>query len=261
MLVAERHQKIIEIVNDRKSVRVTELSKAFSVTDETIRRDLEKLERDKKLARSHGGAVSIESQQDTPEMTYEEREIMHVEEKKEIAKKAVKHIVEEDKIILDASTTAWYVAKNLPNMNLTVLTNSVKVTLELSKKNKITVISTGGTLLNRSLSYVGPLAENAFDFYHVNKAFLSCKGIHPVRGISESNEQQARVKQKMIEITDTTYVLADHHKYEVQGFAHVSALSKIDRVITDSAAPKEMILELEEKGIHVIQNDYDHGLS
>ncbi|WP_163539500.1 DeoR/GlpR family DNA-binding transcription regulator [Gracilibacillus sp. YIM 98692] len=252
MLVAERHQRIIEVVNEKKSIRVSELAKLFSVTDETIRRDLEKLEKEQKLARSHGGAVSIESTEDTPEISYQEREIMYVKEKKEIAKEAAKHIVESDKIILDASTTAWYVAKNLPNIPITVLTNSVNVVVELSKKHYITVICTGGTLHPRSLSYVGPLTERAIDSYHVNKAFLSCKGLHFNHGISESNEQQARVKQKLMEIADTTYILADHHKFHVQAFAHVGPLHKVERVITDSEVSQQDADTLHERDIEVI---------
>ncbi|SHM68098.1 DeoR/GlpR family DNA-binding transcription regulator [Gracilibacillus kekensis] len=253
MLVAERHQRIVEVVNQKKSIRVSELAQLFSVTDETIRRDLEKLETDKKLARSHGGAVSIESDNHGPERPFQEREVMYMEEKKEIAQEAVKHIVESDKILLDASTTAWYVAKNLPNIPITVLTNAVNVVLELSKKNRITVISTGGTLLTRSLSYVGPLAERSLDLYHVNKAFLSSKGIHFEKGFSESNEQQARVKQKMIDIADTTYILANHHKFHLQAFAYVTTLSNVQRIITDSNVSDQDVSELQEKGLEVIK--------
>ncbi|MFC4402736.1 DeoR/GlpR family DNA-binding transcription regulator [Gracilibacillus xinjiangensis] len=253
MLVAERHQRIVEEVNKRKSVRVSELAALFSVTDETIRRDLEKLEKEKKLARSHGGAVSIKPIADELEISFHEREIIHIEEKKQIAKEAVKHIVESDKILLDASTTAWYVAQNLPNIPITVLTNSVNVVLELSKKQHITVISTGGTLLARSLSYVGPLAERSLDLYHVNKAFLSCKGIHLERGISESNEQQARVKQKMIEIADTTYILADHYKFHTQAFAHVAELGRIERIITDCEVSDQDVEQLKEFGLQIMK--------
>ncbi|WP_130859366.1 DeoR/GlpR family DNA-binding transcription regulator [Gracilibacillus phocaeensis] len=253
MLVAERQQRLLEMVNQRKSVRVTELAKHFSVTDETIRRDLEKLEKEKKLARSHGGAVSITPAHQEPEPPVQEREVMYVEEKKEIAQEAVKHIVVADKILLDASTTAWYVAKNLPNHSITVLTNSLNVELELSRKDKVTVISTGGTLLGRSLSYVGPLTERALDLFHVNKAFLSCKGLHMERGISESNEQQARVKQKMMEIADMTYLLTDHHKFHQQAFAYVAPLENIDRVITDRQAAAIDMEHLQEKGVEVIK--------
>src|SRR5699024_532409 len=109
VLVAERQQKITELINERKSVRVTELSEIFNVTEETIRRDLEKLEQKQKLARSHGGAVRIQSSEGV-ESPYFEREITNVAEKREIAQEAVKKIIEGDKIILDASSTAWYMA-------------------------------------------------------------------------------------------------------------------------------------------------------
>lgn len=251
MLVIERQNKIVDIVNERKSIRVSELSKIFSVTEETIRRDLEKLENENKLARSHGGAVSIQTNGDVPEIPFPEREITNVKEKKEIASEAVKLVNPGDKIILDASTTAWYMAKKLPDIPLTVLTNSVSVISELSTKSRINVIATGGTLLTRSLSFVGPLAEGSLDFYHVNKAFISCKGLHLERGISESNEQQARVKKKMIDIADTTYILVDHTKIGVQAFAHVGDLTIIDHVITDGAVDENIIHQIKEGSLDV----------
>lgn len=157
MLVAERYEKIVELVNERGSIRVSELSRLCGVTEETIRRDLDKLEKEGRLKRSHGGAVSIKDPQ--PETPYSEREITNVEEKRMIAREAVKHIRPKDRIILDASTTAWYMASIIPDIPLTVLTNSIKVSLELSAKQQIEVISTGGILTAKSLSYVGPLAE------------------------------------------------------------------------------------------------------
>ncbi|MGY0691460.1 DeoR/GlpR family DNA-binding transcription regulator [Virgibacillus sp. FSP13] len=252
MLVAERQQKIVELVNERKSVRVTELSQIFTVTEETIRRDLEKLEKERKLSRSHGGAISL-NPSDSLEIPYSEREVMNVNEKKEIALEAAKQIVEGDKVILDASTTAWYMAKSLPNIPLTVLTNSIKVAMELSAKKQITVISTGGTLLSKSLSFVGPLAETSMETYHVNKAFISCKGLHLERGISESNEQQARMKKKMIESADTVYIMIDNSKFGVQAFSHIGGLELIDHIITDSKVDSNIIHQLEDKSLHLIK--------
>ncbi|WP_040984973.1 DeoR/GlpR family DNA-binding transcription regulator [Oceanobacillus jeddahense] len=252
MLVEERQQKIVTLVNERKSIRVTELSTIFSVTEETIRRDLEKLEKEKKLLRSHGGAISITSS-DGLEIPYFEREVTNVNEKKEIADEAANQVVEGDKLILDASSTAWYMAKNLPDIPLTVLTNSIKVAIELSTKKQITVISTGGTLLSKSLSYVGPLAEASLDSYHVTKAFISCKGFHLENGISESNEQQARVKKKMIERADTTYLMVDHSKFGVQAFSPINNLQVIDHIITDSKVSKQMVKQLEDQLLHLIK--------
>ncbi|WP_199620856.1 DeoR/GlpR family DNA-binding transcription regulator [Paenibacillus alkalitolerans] len=249
MLVAERYEKIVRLVNERGSIRVSELSELCQVTEETIRRDLDRLEQAGRLRRSHGGAVSVRDQQ--PEIPYYEREIVHAEEKKRIAEEAVTRIQPRDRILLDASSTAWYMAKIVPDIPLTVLTNSMKVATELSGKEKIEVVSTGGILAARSLSFVGPLAERSLESYHVDKAFLSCKGVHAERGISESNELQARVKQKMIDIADQVILLADSSKFGVQAFTHVADLSEADSIITDRRVSKETLNRLAELAIPV----------
>ncbi|WP_251551471.1 DeoR/GlpR family DNA-binding transcription regulator [Neobacillus muris] len=253
MLVAERQKKIVELVNERLSIRVSELSKIFSVTEETIRRDLEKLEKENLLMRSHGGAVSIEK--DQGEISYLEREITNAEQKGSIARAAVRTIEPGDQIILDASTTAWYVAKELPDMPLTVLTNSIKAAIELSKKEQIKVISTGGTLLSQSLSYVGPLAERSLGMYHVNKVFLSCKGVHLEKGLSDFNELQALLKKQMMEIADERILMVDSSKFGTRAFSQIAPISKVDCVITDSNIDEQTIKLLEEKNIKVIIAD------
>ncbi|MCJ7842313.1 DeoR/GlpR family DNA-binding transcription regulator [Lederbergia sp. NSJ-179] len=251
MLVAERHKKITEIVDEKGSIRVSELSQIFKVTEETIRRDLEKLEAEGKLQRSHGGAVSVK-QEGQIELPYFEREIRNVKEKMAVADVAIKHVANNDRIILDASTTAWYMAKRLPDMPLTVITNSMQVALELSTREKITVISSGGTLLSKSLSFVGQLAIQAIEPYHVNKAFISCQGIHIERGISDSNELQSLVKRKMIEIADEVYLLADYTKFGIQAFSRIAPLEMIHSIITDSKTDQDFIRALQEMNIEVI---------
>lgn len=249
MLVQERYDKIVQLVNERGSIRVTELSELCQVTEETIRRDLDRLEQAGRLRRSHGGAVSVKDQQ--PEIPYFEREITHADEKRRIAEEAVKMIQPKDRILLDASSTAWYMAASMPDIPLTVLTNSIKVAMELSSKEKIEVISTGGILASRSLSYVGPLAERSLDAYHVDKAFFSCKGVHLERGISESNELQARIKHKMVGMADQVILLADSSKFGVQAFTHVADMSDVDIIITDGRVSPELLLQLKEKHIFI----------
>lgn len=249
MLVAERYGVIVQIVNERGSIRVSELSELCQVTEETIRRDLDRLEKEDRLRRSHGGAVSIKEQQS--EVPFFEREIAHVEEKKRIAVEALRLIQPKDRILLDASTTAWYMASMLPDIPLTVLTNSIKVAMELSSKEKIDVISTGGLLAQRSLSFVGPLAERSLEDYHVDKVFLSCKGVHLDRGISESNEMQARVKKKMIGMADKVILLVDSSKFGVQALTKVADTNQVDTLITDYRAPREIVAALAEHLISV----------
>lgn len=249
LLVAERHHKIVELVNEKLSVRVSELSQVFGVTEETIRRDLEKLEKENLLQRSHGGAVSIKKEE--AEIPFLEREIMNATEKRRIALEAVRLIYPGDQIVLDASTTAWYMAKELPDMPLSVITNSIKVALELSKKEQIKVISTGGMLVPESLSYVGPLAERSLQMYHVNKAFISCKGVHLDAGLSDSNEWQALLKQQMMNIADETILMADSTKFGVRTFVQVAGLDQVDQILTDSNIPGKFIEELKEKNIQI----------
>ncbi|MGI2298097.1 DeoR/GlpR family DNA-binding transcription regulator [Paenibacillus sp. GXUN7292] len=249
MLVAERYDYIVQLVNERGSIRVTELSELCQVTEETIRRDLDRLEQVGRLRRSHGGAVSVKDQQ--PETPFFEREVAYADEKRRIAEAAVKLIKPQDRILLDASSTAWYMAASMPDIPLTVLTNSIKVALELSGKEKIEVISTGGILASRSLSYVGPLAERSLDAYHVDKVFFSCKGVHLDRGVSESNELQARIKYRMIGMADEIVLLADSSKFGVQAFTHVADLADIDRIITDKALESSIRERLQERNIEV----------
>ncbi|GEO25361.1 putative HTH-type transcriptional regulator YulB [Alicyclobacillus acidoterrestris] len=251
MLPAERHRAIVQLVNAKGSIRVKELSQMFDVTEETVRRDLDILEGEGKLRRSHGGAVCIDPEQN--ETPIVERESEHVVEKEAIAREALKYITAGDRIALDASTTAWHVAVAMPNIPLTVLTNSLKVALELANRDKIEVISTGGILRSTSLSYVGPMAEESLARFHVNKAFVSCKGLHTEYGLSESNALQALVKRKMIEIADVVYVLADHSKIQVQDFTQVAGNGDIDVLITDASAPRDVIDEFLSMDIKVLQ--------
>ncbi|RAW16805.1 DeoR/GlpR transcriptional regulator [Paenibacillus taichungensis] len=250
MLAAERYDRIVEMVNVKGSMRVSELSEHCRVTEETIRRDLDRLEQAGRLRRSHGGAVSVKEEQ--PEIPYRVRETTHAEEKKRIALSALSMIQPGDRILLDASTTAGYMAANMPDMPLTVLTNSIQVATELSSRDKIEVISTGGQLAQRSLSFVGPLAERSLETYHVDKLFLSCKGVHlEGGGISESNELQARLKQKMVGISDQVILLADRSKFGVRAFARVTGLNAVHAVITDQSLNDDLIERLNRYDISI----------
>jgi len=249
MLVAERRREIVNIVGQEKSLRVVELARMFQVTEETIRRDLEKLEVEGKLIRSHGGAVSNKSME--REIPYSEREISHMQEKVKIAQEAVSRVVERDTILLDASTTAWQMARLLPDMRLTVLTNAMKVALELAERSKIKVISTGGTLSAPSLSFIGPLAEKTLQEYHVNKLFFSCKGIDLDRGLSDPNESHALLKRCMMDIADQSYLLVDHSKFGVKALTMFAPIKDLHEVITDDKLDPEMLERLQQLTLKV----------
>lgn len=247
MLVVERQREIINRLGKDGSARVTELAKLFNVTEETIRRDLDRLEAEGKLVRSHGGAVCVQ-ENSNPEIPYPLREISHVEEKISIARKAVERVIEGDTILLDASTSAWQMAQLLPDIRLTVVTNAIKVALALAEHTRTHIIVTGGALLPSSLSFVGPVAESFLSEYRVDKLFLSCKGVDFQRGLSESNELQAIMKKRMIGIADVRYLLVDHSKFQVNALTVFGNLENIDEVITDAGVDDSVVNLIKQSG-------------
>lgn len=252
MSVHDRKNKILIILKQHGSVRVAELSTLLGVTDETIRKDLDQLSQEGKLQRTHGGAVLLsEPLSLTPHL---EREHTNVEHKMAIAEIALKHIQPHDTIALDGSTSVIYLAQIIPDMPLTVLTNSMKVAFELSNREQISLIVVGGNLLRKSYSFHGPLTERVLKEYHVNKAFLSCTGLHIDRGFSDSNEAHASVKQRMIEISEFVYFLADSSKLGVKDLVQIAPIDDIDYVITDSQANAEYINKLRATGRMIIDH-------
>nr|WP_106782288.1 DeoR/GlpR family DNA-binding transcription regulator [Lysinibacillus timonensis] len=249
MLAAERRKKIYEMVDEHTAVKVTELSNIFSVTEETIRRDLEKLERENKIKRLHGGAVKVPT--NDSEVHFTEREILHVEEKRVVATEAVKLIAEGDKIILDASTTAMFFARCLPNIPITVITNSVQVINELIEKDRIEKICLGGLYSTKTHSFTGPLSERSLENYHVNKAFISCKGVHITNGVRDSNEMQALLKRKMITHCDEAILMVDSSKINAHSFSPIVPLSDIHTIICDEGIDRTFKQQAEEIGVNV----------
>lgn len=136
-------------------------------------------------------------------------------------------------------------------LRLTVITNSMKAAIELSNKENISVISTGGILLEKSLSFAGPLAERSLETYHVNKTFLSCKGFDVHNGMSDSNEWQALLKKRMIERSDQTILMADSSKWGNREFSHIASLQDVSRLITDSGLDPASVKALEDKKVKV----------
>ncbi|MER1986520.1 MAG: DeoR/GlpR family DNA-binding transcription regulator [Solibacillus sp.] len=240
MFAEERQQKILQLLEENGAVKVNSLSKFFQVTEETIRRDLEKLESEDQLKRTHGGAILVEAQNDD-DIPFKERKVLMMKEKRSIAKAAAKLVKEQDVIFLDAGSTALYVAKALPNIAIRVLTNSLLVAYELNKKNNIQVILTGGNLTPHSLSLVGPATIRSIQNYYVNKMFFSCKGFDPTWGISDSNEQQAAVKKAVMEMAEEIILLVDHSKINKRSFVQIESMCRLHKIIVNEHAKMEAL--------------------
>jgi len=231
MLAAERHRKILSLVERQGSAKVTDLADSFAVTQETIRRDLERLESEGKLLRRRGGAINLSSHhRDTP---FAERQIRNVQEKMAIAAEALRRIEPGDCILLDASTTSLQMAVQMPDLPVTVVTNGIKVVLEFAARPHVTCICVGGTLSTDSISFLGPVSESVLKEYHVDKLFLSCKGFDLKRGCSDNNELQAKLKHAMLSMSNKRYLLADHSKFGMKALSVFGSARDFDEIITD----------------------------
>lgn len=251
MLAIERRNQILERLQIEKRVVVSELSQIYGVSEETIRRDLEKLENDGLVIKSYGGAVLNEHS--IFDMPFNIRKNQKITEKQMIAGLAADLVRDGEAVMLDASSTAVYVAKAMKKRKkLTVITNSVEIVVELFDMPEWTVISTGGVSRERSFALVGSRADQTIRSYHVDKAFISCKGLDLEYGITDSDEQDANCKRLMLQAAKERILVADGSKFGETAFTKVEDLTMIDRVVTDQKPSPEWMHTFEQMGITCI---------
>jgi len=251
MLAIERKRKIISLLEERNSVLVPELSKIFSVTEETVRRDLEKLESEGFLKRTYGGAVINDSI--NAELPLKIREVTNIDGKRCIGIKVAEYIKDGDTIMLDSSTTALQVAERIKTKKrITVITNSVKVVSVLASARECTVISTGGTLKEKSMSFVGHLTEESISNFNVDVSIICCKGVDIEKGITESNDMEAGVKKSMTKVADKTFLVVDYTKFDKISFIKMLKLEDVDMIFTDKKLSHEWEQYIDNKNIELI---------
>lgn len=254
MLAAERRNLILEKVHENKKVIVSELSKKFDVSEETIRRDLDKLEEDGHVIKSYGGAILNEK--GSIDLPFNIRWKANPQGKQKIAECISREIEDGDHIILDASTTAVFIAKNSKQKrHLTVITNSIEILLELSDVSGWDIIATGGLLKAGSMSLLGKRAADGISSYHVDKVFFSCKGIDIEQGVTDGNDETAGIKQNMIAAADRVYLAVDSTKFGKTALSKICSLSKVDVIVTDKRPADDWIKKFEEMGVTCIFPD------
>lgn len=250
MLAAERRQIIINMVQKDKRVLVSELSQKFNVTEETIRRDLEKLEKEGIVTRTYGGAITnSHTNEDLPFTT---RNATNSEIKRQIAAKALNLINDGDTLMIDPSSTSLELMKLLhQRKNITVITSSIHILQELISSG-INIISTGGALRARSMSLVGTSAQETVMKYNVDKVILSCKALSLDKGIMDSNEPECELKKTMLQQAGKAILLADHSKFDKTAFVKLMEFEDIDVLITDQEPEQAWMDMLTERSVEVL---------
>lgn len=242
MLPEIRHAEILQTLEHQGAARVAELASRLEVTQETIRRDLVKLEEEGKVQRTHGGALPRETAHGPH--PYQQRQLVEVEAKRSIAKQAVLEVAEEDVVFLDGSTTTFQLAKRFPDIRCTVLTHSEPIFRELATRNHVELVSTGGVYDRRHSCFVGPLAEQMLKSLHVTKAFMGCKGLDFERGFNDASVRHMNLKRAIIQAADEVILLVDHTKMNVRSRYYFAKLDEVDVVISDPKLSEEHRREL-----------------
>ncbi len=250
MLPIERRNEILSKLMIDGRVIVSDLSVEYNVTEETIRRDLEKLENDGLAKKTYGGAVRNDSL--NVDLPYTIRKQTNVDGKKRIAELAASLIDDSDHILLDSSTTALFTMKSIFNRNnLTIITNSVEMLLDAPTKSDWKIIATGGELSQSSLSLTGNRANEVIRSYNADLALISCKGIDMSAGLTDTNDQNAEIKKSFIHSAKKVIVGVDSTKFDKISFVRFSDFDGIDAVITDSEPSNEWKKFLKENDIEL----------
>lgn len=250
MKVEQREQLILERLNTNGKVMNREIAAEVGVSDMTIRRDVERLERSQLLQRVHGGAVVSGRRSFEPPFSVRSRE--NLDQKRQIADMAANLVSPGDSVVLDSGTTAVAVAEAIRGTpGLTVLAMSLWVAVTLADEADMEVLCSGSIRAGER-SLTGDLAAAALQSLHFDIAFLTSPGISVAEGLTEYNLEDARVKKSIIAATSRSVVVADSSKLGIVAFANVANLDEIDTLITDHRADVDMVQQVETAGVEVL---------
>ncbi|HEY8463851.1 MAG TPA: DeoR/GlpR family DNA-binding transcription regulator [Bacillota bacterium] len=250
MFPVERRSRIMAVLQRQGRCLVGDLARELNVSEVTVRQDLDLLEQQGLLIRTHGGAV-LKSKSGL-EQPFQQVENAFKHEKERIAAAAVRLIAPGDTVILDVGTTVTEVAKRMLELReITVFTNGLNIATILEANPALTTIVTGGTLRAKQHSLVNPYAGLILDQIHVDLAFIGCSGIAVPQGVTNVNIAEAEIKARFIKAAQRRVVLADSGKVGKVALAKVADLSEIDLLITDRATAPETIASLREAGLEV----------
>jgi DeoR family transcriptional regulator of aga operon len=246
----ERIRRIMELLEKENRVLITDLCKTFDTTSVTIRKDLDLLESEGLLKRTHGGAILFKPL--FHGLALNEKEKLHAEEKERIANEAVKMISPGEVIILDSGSTTTQLAKKIKELKgIKVITNAVNIALELAN-SELDIILTGGTLQKNTSTLIGSLAEEVLRKISADKLFHGVDGIDYEIGLTTPDIVEANTSQVMMQRASENILLVDSSKFGRRSLGVICRVKEIDKIITTKKMDKLEIKKLNDMGVEVI---------
>ncbi|MDH2997380.1 transcriptional regulator [Pasteurellaceae bacterium LFhippo2] len=246
----ERRAEILALLQQTNSQRVEALARHFGVSTVTIRADLNHLEQQGHITRSHGFAV-LKSRL-IAELSITDKRTHYPELKQRIGEVAVSLLKDGERIILDSGTTTKAIVSHLGGLGLTVLTNGLDIAMELASCPNVEVRMTGGVLRKNAMSFSGVIADTNLQFNRFDKVFLGVDGFDIFKGVTTFNEQEAHLNRLMCEAADQVIVLTDSSKFGQYSNFVICKANQIDVLITDDGLPNNYRDYLENEGVKVI---------
>lgn len=250
----QRQQKIVEHINKVAIASFDDLAALFDVSPFTIRRDVDYLDRSRLLVRVKGGARKLDSAAAFREAQIINRLRINAGEKEKLADCAMGFIEPGDSIFLDGSTTISWLARNLAKIDteITIVTNSLLISLELANAQNIRLIGLGGVFDAETYSFVGFEPDSQADCFHINKAFFSCTSVVPQEGTYENAAFNSSTKRFAAGRAEKVYLLADSSKLGKKALVRVLKTDQIDVFITEKKLSESDLRVFENNNVKVV---------
>jgi DeoR/GlpR family transcriptional regulator of sugar metabolism len=255
MTVKERRSKILDLLENHKSMSVKELAKEFRVSVPTLYKDLDSLEQERLILKSYGGIRLLKDDKYRHDF-FQQLKVEH-ESKREIAARAVRLISDGETIFFDASTTTYYLARELKTSklkNLTIITNSAFIPTELIMLEQFRIICIGGVLERAGAEFISSHPEQYIENIHGNTFFFSVRAVSPEKGVLDYyHPNNIRIKSLFLENADRGVLLVDSTKFSKPGTVNWVGYDRLKTVVTDKNAPAEVISILQNAGVTVLR--------
>lgn len=253
MTTHHRRQMIVDLLRNSPGIKVTELAESLGVSEGTIRNDLNALAQEGRIKRVRGGAVLVGDETIPHNSSFWKRYEKNSAAKTVIARKAAELVMDNDSILLDASSTVYYLAREITNRNrLRVVTNGIEVAQILAKNPSNTIILIGGIVDSNASSVTGLLSEQIIRELRVQKAFVSCSGFSLERGMTEVHIEEAQLKRKAIQTAQEVIGLVDSSKIGKEDLTSFAQIHQISYLFTDSGIDPEWVRRIELAGIKLV---------
>ncbi len=250
---AERQKQILEYIDKHGCAQIKELALYHQVSEATIRRDLDELDRTGQIERTHGGAITT-NRSTSFERIHSEKMNLMIDEKRRIAKKASELIKDGDTILLDSGTTNYFISQTLSSFkNITVITYDLHIANTVILHPTSTLIVTGGIRRDEYNVLLGSITEAFISDLRVNKVFLGADAVDLEFGISNANLIEAKIKKLIIQAGKKVYLVCDHSKFGRTALAKICNLTEVDTVITDDGIAENIVHYLKTNNVELIR--------